>query len=179
MPRRCRKWRATAATKTLDGKTTKAITFAAKSSPQDNDSNFATDFSDLAKTTSISRPADMAKCPKTRCLFYSFMYKPAKGVKRGPLSVKISWTIPGQDYDLYVFQSGGDVGHCRASAGTSEVVVVDVARPGKAVKVVIDRYRSVPDTVTGKISFPAKDSVGTTAPSQPDNAGVPTNCGLS
>jgi hypothetical protein len=170
---------ANAATKTLDGKKTKVITFTAKSSPQDNDSNLATDFSDLVKSTPTSRPADMSKCPKTRCLFYSFKYAPAKGVKRGPLSVKISWTIPGQDYDLYVFQSGGDVGHCGASVGTSEVVVVDVARPGKVVNVIIDQFRAVPDTVTGKISFPAKDKVGSTAPSQPDNAGLPTNCGLS
>jgi hypothetical protein len=154
-------------------------TFALKSSPQTNDANLATDLVDLVKTTPVSRPGDMSKCPKTRCLFYSFRYKPAKGVKPRPFSVKITWTIPGQDYDLYVLQAGGDVGHCGASAGTSEVVEVDSVMPGRTYVVVVDQYRALPDTVKGTISFPAKDKVGNTAPPQPDTIGLPTNCGLS
>jgi hypothetical protein len=164
-----------AATKTLDGKKTKVLTFTAKSSAQSNDVNAVTDIAPAGPT----RPASYDSCPKTRCLTYSFKYKPAKGVKRGPFSVKISWTLPGQDYDLYVLEDGGDVGHCGASAGTSEVVVVDIAVPGKTYKVVIDQFRAAPDTVTGKISFPATDKVGSTAPGTADGAGLPVNCGIS
>ena len=167
-----------AGAKVLDGKKTKALTFSLATSPQDNDPNFVTDITDLAAQTPISRP-DMANCPATRCLSYSFVYKPAKGVKPGPFSVKISWTIPGQDYDLYVIQDGGDVGHCGASAGTSEVVDITTPVKGKTYKVVIDEYRAGPDTITGKVAFPATDKVGSTAPSTLDDNGLPTNCGLS
>jgi hypothetical protein len=170
-----------AAPKTLDGKKTKVLTFTATSAPQDHDSNVVTDVPNglLKVKTPVDRPADFSKCPSGRCLTYSFVYKPAKGVKRAPFSVRVSWTIPGQDYDLYVFQGGGDAGHCGASAGTSEVVVVDSPVPGKTYKVVVDEFRAGPDTVTGKISFPAKDKIGTTAPPQPDSKGLPVNCGLS
>lgn len=167
-----------AGAKVLDGKKTKALTFSLASSPQDNDTNQVTDITDLVASSPISRP-DIANCPASRCLTYSFVYKPAKGVKPGPFSVKISWTIPGQDYDLYVVQDGGDVGHCGASAGTSEVVDITSPIKGKTYKVVIDEYRAAPDTVTGKVAFPATDQVGSTAPSTLDDAGLPTNCGLS
>jgi hypothetical protein len=167
-----------AGTPVLDGKKTKTLSFSLASSPQDNDTNQVTDLTDLVAPTPVSRP-DMANCPATRCLSYSFVYKPAKGVKTGPFSVKIAWTIPGQDYDLYVIQDGGDVGHCGASAGTSEVV--DIATPikGKTYKIVVDQYRAGPDTVTGKVAFPATDKVGSKAPSTFDDAGLPVNCGLS
>jgi hypothetical protein len=161
----------------LDGKKKKSISFSLKSSPQDNDPNLATDFTDLVVQSPISRP-DMGNCPASRCLSYSFVYKPAKGVRPGPFSVKIAWTIPGQDYDLYVIQNGGDVGHCGASAGTSEVVVIDAPMKGKTYKVVVDQYRAGPDTITGKVAFPATDKVGSTAPSAADDSGLPTNCGL-
>jgi hypothetical protein len=167
-----------AGTPVLDGKKTKALTFSLATSPQDNDSNFATDFTDLVAPTPVSRP-DMANCPASRCLSYSFVYKPAKGVRPGPFSVKISWTIPGQDYDLYIIQNGGDVGHCGASAGTSEVVVIDAPMKGKTYKVVVDQYRAGPDTITGKVAFPATDKVSTSAPSTADDNGLPTQCGLS
>jgi hypothetical protein len=161
----------------LDGKKKKSISFSLKSSPQDNDPNLATDLTDLVVQSPISRP-DMGNCPASRCLSYSFVYKPAKGVRPGPFSVKIAWTIPGQDYDLYVIQNGGDVGHCGASAGTSEVVVIDAPMKGKTYKVVVDQYRAGPDTITGKVAFPATDKVGSTAPSAADDSGLPTNCGL-
>jgi hypothetical protein len=167
-----------AGAKVLDGKKTKALTFSLASSPHSNDVNLVTDVTDLAAPSPVSRP-DMANCPASRCLSYTFVYKPAKGVRRGPFSVKISWTIPGQDYDLYVFQDGGDVGHCGASAGTSEVVDITTPVKGKTYKVVIDQYRAGPDTVTGKVAFPATDKVGSTAPSTADDAGLPVNCGLS
>jgi hypothetical protein len=168
---------ADAATKKLDGKKTKSLSFELASSPQSNDANLATDVVDLVRQTPISRP-DMAACPDSRCLSYSFRYKPAKGVKKGPFSVKIAWTLPGQDYDLYVVQDGADVGHCGASAGTSEVVVVPFPVPGKVYTVVVDQYRSLPDTVTGTVAFPATDKAATTVPSTVDEAFLPANCGL-
>ncbi|HET7311912.1 MAG TPA: hypothetical protein VFJ17_11375 [Mycobacteriales bacterium] len=167
-----------AGAKVLDGKKTKSLSFNLATSPQTNDYNLVTDFTDLAAQTPVSRP-DMGNCPATRCLSYSFVYKPAKGVKPGPFSVKISWTIPGQDYDLYVIQDGGDVGHCGASAGTSEVVDIMTPVKGKTYKVVIDQYRAGPDTITGKVAFPATDKVGSTAPSVADDNGLSLNCGLS
>jgi hypothetical protein len=167
-----------AGTPVLDGKKTKALSFSLTSSPQTNDYNLVTDFTDLAAQSPVSRP-DMANCPASRCLSYSFVYKPAKGVKPGPFSAKISWTIPGQDYDLYVIQDGAEVGHCGASAGTSEIVDITAPVKGKTYKIVIDEYRAGPDTVTGKVAFPATDKVGSTAPSDIDDAGFPTNCGLS
>lgn len=166
-----------AATKKLDGKKTTHLTFSAAASPQDHDSDLVTDLAPV--DTPLGLRPDFAHCPKTRCLTYSFVYKPAKHVKPGPFSVKVSWTIPGQDYDLYVLQKGIDVGHCGASAGTSEVVVVANPVRGKTYQVVVDEYRAGPDTVHGSITFPAKDAVGSTAPPTFDAAGLPVNCGLS
>jgi len=163
--------------KTLDGKKTKSLSFSLASSPQENDTANVGDVASVAgQKTPFDRP-NYAQCPKTRCLTYSFRYKPAKGVKPGPFSVRIDWTIPGQDYDLYIFQNGADMGHCGASAGTSEVVIIPTPSKGKTYTVVIDEYRAAPDTVTGKVSFPATDEVGSTAPGSVDGI-VPTNCGL-
>jgi hypothetical protein len=164
-----------AGTKTLDGKKVKALTFSLASSPQDNDDALIGDGVHEASSTPtpFDRP-NYAHCPKTRCLTYSFRYKPAKGVKPGPFSVKVSWTIPGQDYDLYVYQGSGNVGQCAASAGTSETVVIPAVK-GKTYTVVIDEFRAAPDTVTGIVSFPAKDQVSNTVPGVP---GELVNCGL-
>jgi hypothetical protein len=167
-----------AGAKVLDGKKTKTLSFSLASSPQDNDANLVTDLTDLVASSPVSRP-DMGSCPASRCLSYKFVYKPAKGVKPGPFSVKIAWTIPGQDYDLYVIQDGGDVGHCGASAGTSEVVDITTPIKGKTYTVVVDQYRAAPDTITGKVAFPATDKVGSSAPSTADDNGLPVNCGLS
>jgi hypothetical protein len=165
-----------AGTKTLDGKKVKAITFSLKSSPQENDTTLAGDVAGIAGVhTPFDRP-NFAKCPKTRCLSYSFKYKPAKGVKPGPFSVKISWTIPGQDYDLYVIENGADVGHCGASAGTSEVVVIPMPTKNKVYTVVVDEFRAGPDTITGSATFPAKNSVAKKT-GDPEQEAI--DCGLS
>lgn len=162
--------------KTLDGKKTKALTFSLKSAPQENDTSLVGDLAgEVGQSTPFDRPADYAHCPKSRCLTYAFRYKPAKGVKPGPFSVKISWTIPGQDYDLYVIVDGGDAGHCGASAGSSEVVVVPAIK-GKVYKVVVDEYRAAPDTITGTVTFPAKDGPGDSPAGDP--GGVPVSCGM-
>src|SRR5947208_174734 len=60
-----------AGAKVLDGKKTKTLSFSVATSPQDNDTNFVTDLTDIVATTPVSRP-DMANCPATRCLSYSF-----------------------------------------------------------------------------------------------------------
>jgi hypothetical protein len=163
--------------KTLDGKKTKALTFALKSSPQENDTTLIGDVASLVdQKTPFDRPADYSKCPKTRCLSYSFKYKPAKGVKPGPVSVKISWNIPGQDYDLYVIENGALAGQCAASAGTSEVVVLPSPTKNRIVTVVVDEFRAAPDTVSGQVTFPAKDIIKKTSG---DPQGAPIDCGLS
>lgn len=168
---------AQAAVKTLDGKKTKAISFSLKTSPQSNDVNAVSD--QVPTSTPVSRPANINDCPKTRCLRYTFKYAPAQGVKAGPFSVRIAWTIPGQDYDLYVVTGGGDVGHCGASAGSSETVVIDIPQRNKTYTVIVDQFRAAPDTIKGSITFPAKNAIGSTAPGDPDGSGIPVNCGLS
>jgi len=45
----------------------------------------------------------------------------------------------------------------------------------KVYTVVIDEFRAAPDTVTGSVTFPAKDQVSNTVPSLP---GELVNCGL-
>src|SRR4051812_15240313 len=156
------------ATKTLDGKKVKSLSFADKiTAPQDNDKDFVS----LSNT-------DRTQCKAPRCSKFSFRYAPAKGVKPGPFSVKIAWTFPVEDYDLYVVQDkGGTVGQCAAGAGTSETVVVSGALPRRTYTVVVDHYRTVPDTVNVSVTFPAKDAVASTTK---DPSGVvPIDCGLS
>ena len=61
-------------------------------------------------------------------------------------------------------------------AETSEVVVIPAIK-GKLYTVVVDQYRALPDTISGSITFPAKDSVKKTTG---DPTGViPIDCGLS
>jgi hypothetical protein len=166
-----------AATPTLDGKKTKVLTFKASSSPQDNDTNLVTDVANPGLPVS-PRPDDYAKRPASRCLSWSFLYKPAKHVKRGPFTVKITWTIPGQDYDLYVLDAKyGDVGHCGASAGQGEYVLVDAPVPGHKYLVVVDEYRAAPDTVNATVSFPA-NTFTPAAPVPADAEGFPVACGF-
>ena len=144
-----------AATPTLDGKKTKTLTFSAASTPQDNDANLVADQGGPNAPGSNPRPSDYARCHAPRCLTWSFVYKPAKGVKRGPFSAKLSWTAPVEDYDLYILDAKyGDVGHCGASAGTAEYVSVDAPVPGHKYLVVVDEYRAIPDTVHVTVSFP-------------------------
>lgn len=158
-----------AASPTIDGKKTKTLTFKdVVAAPQDNDADYAA----LTST-------DRTRCTRPRCSKFTFLFKPAKGVKRGPMSVRIAWTAPVEDYDLYVVQdNAGVVGQCGAAAGTSETVVVPTPAPGHRYTVVIDHYRAVPDTVTATVAFPATAKIATTAPGAVDNL-QPTNCGIS
>ena len=169
-----------ASTPTLDGKKTTVLNFSAASSPQDNDANLVADQGGPNAPGANPRPADYAKCPAPRCLTFSFVYKPAKGVKPGPFSAKLTWTAPVEDYDLYVLDSKyGDVGHCGASAGTSEFVSVDAPVPGHKYLVVVDQYRAVPDTVKVQVSFPGAP-FKPTVPNAPSKVAiVPFACGVA
>lgn len=168
-----------ASTPTLDGKKTKVLTFKGASTPQDNDANVVADQGGPNAPGSNPRPDDYAKCSAARCLTWSFVYKPAKGVKRGPFSAKLAWTFPVEDYDLYVLDAKyGDVGHCGASAGTAEYVNVDTPVPGHKYLVVVDEYRALPDTVSVTVSFPGVPFKAAT-PVAPNNVAVfPFACGV-
>src|SRR3954452_13879091 len=166
-----------AATPTLDGKKTKTLHFSATAAPQDNDANLVTDLANPGLPVS-PRPDDYAKCPVARCLAWSFVYKPAKHVKRGPFSVKINWTLPGQDFDLYVVDTKfGDVGNCCASAGQGEYVLVDAPVPVHKYLVVADESRAPPAKATATVSFPAV-SFTPAAPAPAEAEGFPVACGF-
>ena len=158
---------ASASKPVLDGRAHKVLTFKdTTTGPQDHDSDLV---------TGNTLPA----CPSSRCAHFYFLYRPAKHVKKGPFSVRISWTIPGQDYDLWVTDNRGDAGSCGAAAGTSEVVVVNHPVAGHTYGIVIDHYRSLPDTITAAASFPAKDKVVAVAPAAVESNVAPVNCGIS
>src|SRR5262245_37333018 len=156
-----------AATPTLDGKKTKTLTFKdVTTTPQDNDKDFA----------SLSS-GDRTQCAQPRCAKFTFLYKPAKGVKNARMSVRISWTYPVEDYDLYVNQdNAGTVGNCGAFAGTSELVIIDQPAPGHKYTIVIDHYRSIPDTVTATVQYASKVQEPTTVPGAVDSK-QGENCG--
>ena len=153
--------------KILDGKKVKTLTFSDKiTAPQDNDK-------DIASTS------DRTNCAAPRCAKYTFIYKPAKGVKRTPFSVRIAWTYPVEDYDLYVVQdNGGTVGQCAGGTGTSELAIITSLAPGHKYTVVIDHARARPDTVTATVQFPTAEKMPTTAPAAVDSKQA-TNCTLS
>ena len=168
-----------AGVKKLDGKKTKVLTFTGQGTPQDNDANLISDQGGPNAPGSNPRPTSYGHCPKTRCLTFTFLYKPAKGVKPGPFSARSDWTLPGQDYDIYVVDSkGADLGHCGASAGQSEYVTIANAIPGHKYSVVVDEYRAVPDTVKATVSFPAV-AYKPVAPVPDTLVIVPFACGLA
>jgi hypothetical protein len=166
-----------AGTPVLDGKAHKVLTFKGASTPQDNDANFV-GVQGLPAGGS-TRPADYGHCAKTRCLMWSFVYKPAKGVKRGPFSARIDWTLPFEDYDLYVIDTRlGMVAECGASFGTAEIAKVSSPVPGHTYKVVVDNYRAAPDTITATVAFPAKKYTTTGPETTPGALQAPVACGL-
>jgi hypothetical protein len=164
---------------TLDGKKTKTLTFKGTTTPQSNDIDLVTDNASAGPTP--VRPDDYMHCPASRCMTWKFLYKPAKGVRSGPISVKISWTYPVEDFDLYTFDSKlGDSGYCGASAGTSETVTIDPPVPGHTYYIVADQYRSIPDTVTATVKFPAAKFTSQVPGGAPNSeAGFPVACGLN
>jgi hypothetical protein len=168
-----------ASTPVLDGKKVKTLTFTGTSTPQSHDSDLVGDQAGV--NPAGGRPADYMHCPATRCLTWKFVYKPAKGVRSGPVSVKLSWTYPVEDFDLYVFDAKyGDVGHCGASAGTSETVTIDPAVPGHTYLVVADEYRAAPDTLHATVKFPAQTFTSQVPGGAPGTVVIfPVGCGLN
>ncbi|MBV9098753.1 MAG: hypothetical protein JO079_11915 [Frankiaceae bacterium] len=168
-----------AATPTLDGKKVKTLTFTGTATPQTHDTDLAGD--QAGANPAGGRPADYTHCPASRCFTWKFVYKPAKGVRPGPVSVKLSWTLPVEDFDLYVFDAKfGDVGHCGASAGTSETVTIDPATPGHTYLIVADEYRAGPDTVKATVNFPATAFTSQVPGGAPATVAIfPVGCGLN
>jgi len=168
-----------AKTPVLDGKKVKTLTFTATATPQTNDADIVTD--QAAAGPLPVRPDDYMHCPTARCFTWKFVYNPAKGVKSGPISVKLSWTYPVEDFDLYTFDSKyGDTGYCAASAGTSETVVIDPPVRGHTYLIVIDEYRAIPDTVKVSVKFPAETFTSQVPGGGPgDAAGFNVDCGLN
>ena len=166
---------AQAATPTLDGKKVKTLSASFTPAPQDNDAAAATDQAPGA--------AERVACAAPRCGRVPFVYKPAKGVKGG-VSFKISWSLPGEDMDLYVAEIAKDgsaslIASCGASAGTSEQLLVDSSafKSGKTYALVADFYRATGRSVTATVSLPGAVNNKSTAPAAIDDV-LPTNCGL-
>ena len=165
-----------AGTPTLDGKKTKTLSTTFTPTPQSHDSDLITD--------QVKSSTDRTMCTAPRCGWMPFVFKPAKGVKGG-MAFTITWSVPGEDIDLYVAEvakdgsSGGEVAHCGASAGTSERIQLSSSdfKAGKKYALIADFYRSTGGKVTATIAFPGTTSIKTTAPSTVDGA-LPINCGL-
>jgi len=155
---------------TLDGKKTKTLTYTDKvTAPQDNDQD----------STQLLGGPNRWDCSAPRCAKFTFVYKPAKGVKKAPFSVRIAWTYPVEDYDLYVVPDNGDKpAQCGGGVGTSELVIDTDLFPGHKYTIVIDHYRALPDTVTATVKFPTTETMPTTVPAKADSL-ESTNCNLS
>lgn len=169
---------AQAATPVLDGKKVKVLTLTASGGTQDHDTDMVTD---LAKDPTGPSP-DRTQCAAPRCGKLRFTYKPAKGVK-GDLMFTLNWTNQASDMDLYVAEvakdgSLSDIGHCGGVGGTSEKVFLPASslKSGKSYVLVADFFRSVNDTVTGKVQIGAPSTVKTTVPAQVDGLVYPFNC---
>ena len=157
----------------LDGKARKTLTATFSPKAQDNDK-------DVAST------ADKTECSDARCGRLPFVFKPARGV-RGNLSLKISWTLPGEDFDLYLAEiakdgSYSELANCGTFGGTSERIVVAGSdlKPGHKYALVADFFRATgADKVTGTVSFPSTDTIKKVVPASAEKgAGINVNCGL-
>lgn len=172
---------ASAAPRTLDGKRVKTLTATYTPAPQDNDADLVA--GQFAGTPVPVAPGERVACKAPRCARLEFVYLPAKGVKGG-LAFQTTWSTPGTDVDLYVAEiakdgTASEIAHCGATAGTSEKIFLAGSnfRPGRKYAVITDFYRVLSDKVTTQVSFPGKDMLKTTVPSQAD-AFLGANCGL-
>jgi hypothetical protein len=165
---------AEAAVKTLDGAKTKTLTATFTPTAQDNDSDLV---------TGLAGGPERVACAAPRCARLPFLYKPAKGVK-GPLSFKLTWSVPAEDMDLYVAEldkrgEATELAHCGASAGTSEQLLVDAStfKSGKTYALIADFYRATGSAVTATVSLPGAVTNKAVVPDAVDSL-QPTNCGL-
>jgi hypothetical protein len=161
---------AEAATPVLDGKKVKVLTKTVATGTTQHMADFA------------GFDPELCDDP-THCVSLPFVYFPAKGVKGG-LMFTATWTNPLSDFDLYIIQvdksgNGVDVGHCGGSAFTSEKVYLSPAELKKGSKYIlrINQFRSVQDTVTGKVEINVPSTVPTTLPAAVDELAV-VNCTL-
>ena len=161
---------------TLDGKKVKTLTATFSPKQQDNDA-------DIASITS----SDRTECAATRCGRLPFVFKPAKGVK-GNVAFTINWSVPGQDFDLYVAEIAKDGSYsqlesCGTFAGTSEKIQLPGSdfKPGKKYALVADYYRATgTDKLTATVAFPGDAHIATTVPAAAeDGSGFKVDCGLS
>ena len=166
---------AQAAPKVLDGKTLKVLEFTGNGGAQDNDKDYA-----QAATGSVDR----SNCQAPRCGKLTFVYKPAKGVK-GDLMFTLTWANPASDIDLYVAEIGktGDattIAQCGGTGTASEKVFLDSStlKAGKTYALVADYYRSLNETVKGKVEIGVPSTVKATVPAAVDKAFLPVNCTL-
>ena len=165
---------AQAATPVLDGKKVKALTAETTPAAQDNDTVLVDDLNGVERVS----------CAPPKCSRLPFVFKPAKGVK-GSLAFTITWSLPGEDYDLYVAEIAKDgtatqLATCGATAGTSEKVELpmDAFKPGKTYALITYNFRSSGTSkVTSKVSFPGSAPVKETVPAAVNDL-VFVNCGL-
>ena len=165
---------AQAGTAVLDGKKVTTLTMESTPTAQTHDETFVTE---------LPGGPERVSCTGTRCARLPFVFKPAKGVT-GNLAFTIAWSVPVEDYDLYVAEiakdgSATEIAHCGTSGGTTEKLELgsDAFKSGKTYALIVDFYRSVGQKVTSKISFPGSAGIKQTVPAAVDSL-QPTNCGL-
>jgi hypothetical protein len=156
---------AQAATPVMDGKKVKVLTFKHSAGLQDNDKDAA----------SLSSPDYYADCAPAKCGRLPFVYKPAKGAKGG-LLFSIAWGSQLSDFDLYVVEvdkrgSSTELGHCASTGQPHEKYYLPSTslKSGHTYAMVVNYFRSINDTVTGKIEMGAANTVATTVPSKVDD----------
>lgn len=163
---------AQAASPTIDGKKVKTLSLTANGGVQSNDKDQA----------SLDTP-DRLACVAPRCAKLAFTYAPAKGLANGDLMFTASWTNPASDIDLYVGEldkrgNASEIGRCGGVAGTTEKVFLPKSslKPGRRYVLVVDFYRSVNETATGKVEIGVPSTLKSTVPAAADAAVFPVNC---
>lgn len=157
---------AEAATKTLDGKKVTSLTITANGGAQDNDAWLAYDLVGIADEDVANalpgqvhrvQPGDCTKPPL--CANLEFVYKPAKGIKGG-LMFTTTWANPASDIDISVVQYEKDgsrttVGSCGGFGSSSEKIYLAPSelKSGRKYALVIQFFRSLNETVTGKVQI--------------------------
>ncbi len=163
---------AQAATPTLDGKKVKSLSLTASGGAQSND-----------KDQVALESSDRLACAAPRCAKLTFTYAPAKGLSNADLMFTATWANPASDIDLYVGEldkrgNATDIGHCGGTGTTSEKVFIpkSALKAGKTYVVVVDFFRSVNETATGKVEIGVPNSIKSTVPAAVDAALFPVNC---
>ena len=163
-----------AATPVLDGKKVTVLKAETTAATQDNETALKDDVAGVERVS----------CAMPKCSRLPFVFKPAKGVK-GNVAFTVTWTLPVEDYDLYVAEIDKDgtasqIATCGATVGTSERVELpsDTFKPGKTYALITYNFRSTgQQKVTSTVSFPGSAGIKATVPAAADSL-VNANCGL-